>query len=45
MIRKLYSSVAGLQAAGGASADWDLNMPSGVTEPGAKTYDLHMQVF
>jgi len=45
MIRKLYSSVAGLLAAGGASADWALNMPRGVTELSAETYDLHMQVF
>lgn len=44
MIRKLYSSVAGLLAAGGASADWALNMPRGVTELRAETYDLHMQV-
>jgi len=45
MIRKLYFSVAGLLAAGVASADWALNMPRGVTELSAETYGLHMQVF
>ena len=45
MIRKLYFSVVGLLAAGGASADWALNMPRGVTELSAETYGLHMQVF
>ena len=45
MIRKLYLSVAGMLAAASASADWTLNMPQGVTELSAETYNLHMQVF
>jgi cytochrome c oxidase subunit 2 len=45
MIRKLYFSVVSLLAAGGASADWALNMPRGVTELSAETFGLHMQVF
>jgi len=31
--------------AGTANADWALNMPRGVTELSAETYDLHMLVF
>ena len=45
MIRRTCLSVAGLVAAGSAQADWALNMPRGVTELSAETYDLHMQVF
>jgi cytochrome c oxidase subunit 2 len=45
MIRKLCLSLLGLLAAGSAAADWELNMPKGVTELSAETYDLHMMVF
>jgi cytochrome c oxidase subunit 2 len=45
MIRKMCLGVVGLLTAGAASADWALNMPRGVTELSAETYDLHMQVF
>jgi cytochrome c oxidase subunit 2 len=44
MIRKIIVSAASLLAAGGASADWALNMPRGATALSAETYDLHMQV-
>jgi cytochrome c oxidase subunit II len=44
MIRKTCLSVVGLLAAGTAGADWALNMPRGVTELSAETYNLHMQV-
>jgi cytochrome c oxidase subunit 2 len=45
MIRKLITSVAGLAWAGNASADYALNMPKGVTELSAETYDIHMLAF
>lgn len=45
MIRRTCLSVAALFAAGNAKAEWALNMPRGVTELSAETYDLHMQVF
>ncbi len=45
MIRRTSLSVAGILAAGSARADWAINMPRGVTELSAETYDLHMQVF
>jgi len=45
MLRKLCLGIVGLLAAGGATADWALNMPEGVTELSAETYGLHMQVF
>ena len=45
MIRKLLLSLLGTLWAGAASADWALNMPKGVTELSAETYDLHMMVF
>ena len=45
MIRKSILSLLGLLAATTASADWELNMPKGVTELSAETYDLHMMVF
>ena len=38
-------SLLGLFAAGTARADWALNMPKGITELSAETYDLHMMVF
>lgn len=45
MIRKLLISVPGLAWAGAASADRVLNMPQGVTELSAETYDIHMIAF
>jgi cytochrome c oxidase subunit 2 len=45
MTRKLILSVLGLAWAGTASADFALNMPKGVTELSAETYDIHMMVF
>lgn len=45
MIRKLSLSVPVLATAGTARAEWALNMPRGVTEMSAATYDLHMMVF
>ena len=38
-------SLLGLVWASAANADWALNMPRGVTELSAETYDLHMMVF
>jgi len=45
MIRKTILSLLGLGWAGAASADRALNMPRGVTDLSAETYDLHMLVF
>jgi cytochrome c oxidase subunit II len=45
MIRKSLLTLLGALWAGAASAAWDLNMPKGVTELSAETYDLHMMVF
>ena len=45
MLRKLSLGVTGLFGAGSASADWALNMPRGVTDLSAETYELHMMVF
>jgi cytochrome c oxidase subunit 2 len=45
MIRKLITVVLGMTMAGIASADWALNMPRGVTELSAETYDIHMLIF
>jgi cytochrome c oxidase subunit 2 len=45
MIRKTILSLLGLGWAGAATADWELNMPRGVTDLSAETYDLHMLVF
>ncbi|HEX9852971.1 MAG TPA: cytochrome c oxidase subunit II, partial [Woeseiaceae bacterium] len=45
MIRRTCLSAAGVLAAGSARADWAINMPRGVTELSAETYDLHMQIF
>jgi len=44
MLRKMFSGIAALFAASAAHADWTLNMPRGVTELSAETFDLHMQV-
>ncbi len=45
MIRNSLLSVLGVVWASSASAEWALNMPRGVTELSAETYDLHMMVF
>ena len=45
MIRKTLLSLLGLLGASTANAEWGLNMPRGVTELSAETYDLHMMVF
>ena len=45
MIRKSLQSLLGLLLASTANADWALNMPKGITELSAETYDLHMMVF
>ena len=45
MIRKSLISLLGLFWAGAVSADWGFNMPRGVTELSAETFDLHMMVF
>lgn len=45
MIRKLCLITLGLLATTAARADWALNMPKGVTELSAETYDLHMLIF
>ena len=45
MIRKLVFSALSLVWASAASADFALNMPQGVTELSAETYDIHMLVF
>jgi cytochrome c oxidase subunit 2 len=45
MIRKFISGLLGLVATASANADWQLNMPVGVTELSAETHDLHMMAF
>ena len=45
MIRKTLVSLLGLIWASAASADWALNMPRGITDLSAETYELHMLVF
>ena len=45
MIRKFITSVLGIVWASAANADFALNMPQGVTELSAETYDIHMMVF
>jgi cytochrome c oxidase subunit 2 len=45
MIRKSLLGLLGIIWASAASAEWALNMPKGVTELSAETYDLHMMVF
>ena len=44
MVRILLTFIASLFAAAPAWADWELNMPVGVTDISADTYDLHMLV-
>jgi len=44
MIRKSLLGLLGIFWAGVADADWALNMPRGITELSAETYDLHMMV-
>ena len=45
MMRKIAYGLAGLLTSATAFADWELNMPVGVTELSAETYSLHMMVF
>ena len=45
MIKKTFLSLLGLTWASAATADWGLNMPRGVTDLSAETYELHMLVF
>ena len=45
MIRNTFLSLLGLVLAGTANADWELNMPKGVTDLSLETYNLHMMVF
>jgi len=45
MIRNSFLSLLGLFVAGTAKADWELNMPKGVTDLSLETYNLHMMVF
>jgi len=45
MMRKSILGLLGLLALSSASADWQINMPRGVTELSAQTHDLHMMVF
>ncbi len=45
MIRKTMLALAGLIPSIAARADLEFNMPRGVTELSAETYDLHMMVF
>lgn len=45
MLRKLCLASVGILCAGSATADWALNMPSGVTDLSQETYRLHMMVF
>ncbi len=44
MIRKSLLGLLGVSWAGVAGADWAMNMPKGVTELSAETFDLHMMV-
>jgi cytochrome c oxidase subunit 2 len=43
--RRFASIVASLLAAPAALADWELNMPRGVTQITNEVYDLHMLIF
>jgi cytochrome c oxidase subunit 2 len=45
MIRKLCAATCALLISANALADWALNMPKGVTELSAETYEIHMIVF
>jgi cytochrome c oxidase subunit 2 len=44
LIGFLFVLAAGLLGAGSARADWEVNMPVGVTDVSAKVYDLHMLI-
>ena len=44
MTRFLAATLGSLVAASTAHADWELNMPVGVTDMSAEIYDLHMMV-
>ena len=41
----MCAGVLGTVLAGSASADWTINMPRGVTELSAETYEIHMIIF
>jgi cytochrome c oxidase subunit 2 len=44
-MRRFFVSILGmLLVMPGAHADWETNMPVGVTDMSVKTYDLHMFV-
>jgi cytochrome c oxidase subunit 2 len=45
MMKKSILGLLTLMAMSPAGAEWALNMPRGVTELSAETYDLHMMVF
>ena len=45
MMRKICLGVFAVLVAAQANADWEINMPRGVTELSAETYELHMAVF
>ena len=45
MMKKSILGLLGLLAMSPAIADWQLNMPRGITELSAETHDLHMMVF
>ena len=45
MMRKSFLSLLGFLMSTKALADWEVNMPKGVTELSKETYDLHMMVF
>lgn len=45
MIGKFSTGLLGLVWATAADAEWELNMPRGVTDLSAATYDLHMMAF
>jgi cytochrome c oxidase subunit 2 len=45
MIRKLCTGAIALLLAGNAFAEWAVNMPKGVTELSAETYEIHMVIF
>ena len=45
MIRKIFTASLGLLLASPVFADWALNMPKGVTELSAETYQIHMIIF
>ncbi len=43
--QRLSSVVLGLVSAPAAMADWELNMPQGITEVSQSIYELHMLIF